>query len=96
MTNEHNHEHVAEIERLERLLAEAKKRIGMPTNNASIRIDAGSIGVWLVSCMCAFMFGLNLLLFFVIIGHSRQIDDMSHYLQAIYQEAPHLKPKEIP
>ena len=85
----------AEIARLEQLLADAKRLAGIrTTNTATININAGGWGVMVCCCLFAFTAGLCIPLYLTQRDHDRRIDDLSHYLQAIYQEAPKLRPKE--
>lgn len=64
------------------------------TNSAQITVQAGGIGLWLAAlcaCVCLVM---TLVLGMLFLDHSRKIDDLGHYLQAIYAQAPQLKPEE--
>lgn len=40
------------------------------------------------------MLGLNVALLLVLFGHDRKIERLEDYLQAIYAQAPHLKPED--
>jgi hypothetical protein len=88
-------------ERLELILALNKfsDRIdhlskGSNSSTSHIQFSAGSFGV-LISAFCAvvsfLMFCVILVLF---INHDRKIDDLGDYLNAIYVQAPSLKPPE--
>lgn len=87
-----------ELDRLEQLLAEARKRTGQQRSSsaATITIHAGSWGTILCCCLFCFVAGLCIPLYLAQRDQQRQLDDMTHYLQAIYQQAPQLKPKEKP
>lgn len=87
---------VEEIARLEKLLQEAKRMAGVADNhsNATINVNAGGVGVFVCCGLVAFLAGMSIPLYFEQRDQQRQIDDMTHYLNAIYQQAPNLKPKE--
>lgn len=63
-------------------------------NTAKIEVNAGGVGVWVAASSCAVMLVLNIALLFMLAGHDRKIERLQDYLQAIYAQAPHLKPKE--
>lgn len=87
-------------------LASSLDRIGSPST-ANVRIDAGGAGVWAATSACMVMLGV-LFVSLLWVGHefdriSGRIDELTRrsetqeaYLQAIYQIAPTLKPKESP
>lgn len=61
---------------------------------AQITVSAGGAGIWL-SAMCAGLcFVMVLVLLMLYVDQSRKIDDLNHYLQAIYAQAPQLKPED--
>jgi hypothetical protein len=64
------------------------------SSNAIITINAGGIGIWIVSCFAAFMTGCTIFMAVTVVGQQHQIDRMNDYLNAIYQIAPNLKPKD--
>jgi len=63
-------------------------------NVNSITLNAGGIALWAALTACMVMFGINMFLAAALLDHSRKIDDLNHYLNAIYMMAPELKPKE--
>ena len=69
-----------------------------PLNAGSsvITVNAGGIGVWIAGTCCLVMLAVNLFLAAMLIDHSRKIDDLRDYLNAIYMMAPQLKPAEPP
>lgn len=76
---------------VERILKDA---LGNNTNTAKIEINAGGLGVWIATTCCAVMVAVSLLLALWVVDLSRKVSDLGDYLQAIYVQAPHLKPKE--
>ncbi len=62
------------------------------SNNAEVKINAGGIGVLLVTGFAAFMCGLCLAMIFIVFRQEKKIDNMQDYLNVIYQYAPQLKP----
>ena len=86
-----------EIQRFERAVArfsEALTAAGNSGNQSTITLNAGGVGVWIAVSACAVMLAVNVMLVAVIVSHDRKIDDLRHYLNAVYQAAPQLKPKE--
>lgn len=81
----------AAVEQLDEVLTRAGGNSG---NQSTISINAGGAAVWVAVSACAVMFGVNLLLVAIIVSHNRKIDDLTHYLNAIYMMAPHLKPEK--
>ena len=76
----------------ERLLAEL---LGARNKNEStITINAGGAGVWIAVTCCIVSFVINVALAVAFLNHDRKIDDLGDYLQAIYAQAPYLKPEE--
>lgn len=67
---------------------------GPASNSATIAVNAGGVGVWVAVTCCAVMLAANLFLAALVMDHSRKIDDLGDYLNAIYQMAPHLKQQE--
>lgn len=66
-------------------------RIG---NQSTITLNAGGVGVWIAVSACAVMLAVNMALLALIIAHDRKIDNLQHYVNAIYMMAPHLKPED--
>lgn len=71
------------IDRLERVSA-----------NSNVSINAGGVGVWIATMAAAVCFVLTMVMVVLYVDQSRKIDDLGHYLQAIYAQAPNLKPEE--
>lgn len=67
---------------------------GKGGNQATVTIQAGGIAVWLVTCACAFMVGMAMVAGMLMFTQQRQINDLQHYLQAIYMQAPSLRPQQ--
>lgn len=68
--------------------------ITRPVTHQNVTLSGGSFGVWVAAfaaAVCFLMFFVVLALF---VNHDRKIDDLNSYVQAIYQQAPHLKPEE--
>lgn len=61
---------------------------------AQITVSAGGVGVWIAAMCAGICFVVVVVLALLYVDHSRKIDDLSHYLNAIYMQAPHLKPEE--
>lgn len=74
--------------------AEALGRQGNSGNQSTITLNAGGVGVWIAVSACAVMLAVNVMLVAVVVSHDRKIDDLKHYLNAVYMMAPHLKPEE--
>lgn len=79
---------------LARMLKDLDALLPRSTNTAKIEVNAGSLGVWACVTACIAMLVLNIALLVMLVNHDRKIDDLSHYLNAIYMAAPHLKPPE--
>ena len=62
---------------------------------ATIHINAGGVGVLIVTGLAAFMAGLCLSMGIMVIHQQKQIDDLHDYLNVVYQYAPQLKPKDF-
>lgn len=69
-------------------------RQGANSNASSININAGGIGVWISVTACAVMLGVGIFGAVIIVDQQRKISDLQHYLNAIYLQAPQLKPDE--
>lgn len=85
-------------------LAGSLDKLGSPTT-VTARIDMGGAGVWAATCAClvmvAVMFASGFWVTWAFGQMQRQVDTLQRasetqeaYLQAIYQIAPQLKPKE--
>lgn len=64
---------------------------GNTGNQSTITLNAGGIGVWMAVSACFVMLSVNICLAILIVNHDRKIDDLEHYIQAIYMMAPQLK-----
>lgn len=64
------------------------------SNQSTISINAGGVGVWVATTACAVMLAVNVMLVGIIVSHERKLDDLSDYIHAIYMMAPSLKPAE--
>ena len=67
---------------------------GNSGNQSTITLNAGGIGVWMAVSACFVMLSVNICLAVILINHDRKIDDLEHYIQAIYMMAPSLKPED--
>jgi len=67
---------------------------GAMSNTAEVKINAGGLGVLLVTGFAAFMCGLCLAMMFIVFRQEKKIDNMQDYLNVIYQYAPQLKSGE--
>lgn len=65
---------------------------GSNIGNSQIHVNAGGLGVLIVTGLAAFMAGIVLSFAVLIIHQQKQIDDLHDYLNVIYQYAPQLKP----
>lgn len=63
------------------------------SNNSTISINAGGVGVWVATTACAVMLAVNVILVGIIVSHERKLDDLQDYIHAIYMMAPSLKPE---
>lgn len=99
----------AELDALAASLREAKEtiqRFGRSTgNHATITVTAGGFGVWLTTTAAAVMLAVNVLLILIYVGDKQAVaksiseikSDVSKtqdYLNAIYMQAPQLRPKQ--
>lgn len=77
---------------VERVLLDA---LGAPRGNSTqtvvVKDESKSNRAWNAFYL---MLGLNAALLVMYLNHDRKIDDLNHYLQAIYLQAPWLKPPE--
>lgn len=90
------------IRQMDRLESLGKKWLGSfdraQSGNATIEIHAGGIGMWISATCCAVMFVVGMAM--AIIGGmaytstQQRLDRMQDYLNAIYTQAPQLKPKD--
>ncbi len=78
---------------MERLI-DAMNRHKDNSSQSTITLNAGGVGVWISVTVCSVMLAINMALIVILVNHDRKIDDLSHYLNAIYMVAPQLKPKE--
>lgn len=82
------------IERLEKLAKEGS-RGNSSASNINVNMS-GSHGVWLCVTLCA-MSLLSCLFTLYIVSEVKQNDrDQMHQMNAVYQYAPHLRPKDKP
>lgn len=84
----------ARFEQASERLAQALSNTGNSGNQSTITLNAGGLGVWLAVSACGVMMAVNICLAVLLVNHDRKIDDIGHYVQAIYMIAPQLKPKE--
>ena len=63
-------------------------------NTAKIEVNAGGVGVWIATTACCVMVAVSLFMGLWVVDLSRKVERLGDYLQAIYAQAPHLKPKE--
>ena len=71
------------IDRLERVSA-----------NSNVSINAGGVGVWIATMAAVVCFVMTMVMLVLYVDQSRKVDDLGHYLQAIYAQPPSLKPEE--
>lgn len=84
-----------ELEDIRELLAETQRLMApMGCSSAQITVSAGGVGVWISATAAILCLFATLLLAVLYVDQRREIDDLNHYLQAIYAQAPHLKPAE--
>lgn len=62
--------------------------------NSTINVNAGGVGVWLATTCCIVSVVACGFLALTVFDQNRKIDDLEHYLNAIYMMAPQLKPEE--
>lgn len=86
----------------DRLLSEL---LGRNNSRAEIHVNAGGMGVWVATTACCVMLAVNLVMVVMFLStearytaemkdQSSKISKMQDYLNAIYAQAPQLKPKE--
>lgn len=63
-------------------------------NTAKIEVNAGGAGVWIATTACCVMVAVGLFMGLWVVDLSRKVERLGDYLQAIYAQAPHLKPTE--
>lgn len=88
---------------------ELQEKLGMGANNgvstATISVNAGGVGVWIATTACAVMLGISVLgglwasrefarMDQQLVEAREEIRTTQNYLNAIYAQAPQLKPKE--
>ena len=64
------------------------------SNTTTVRIEGGGVGVWIATTACCVMIAVSMLLSLWVVDLSRKVERLSDYLQAIYAQAPQLKPDE--
>ena len=64
------------------------------SNQSTVTLNAGGIGVWIACTCCAVMLACNLFLVALYVDQQSQLRNLHEYISAIYQAAPYLKPKE--
>lgn len=76
----------------ERIVRELTGAAMNNSNQTRVQINAEGFGVWIATVAASVMLGANVFLAALVIDHNRQISDLRDYLNAIYVQAPHLKP----
>ena len=73
-----------------------RRELGRQSNSSAstININAGGFGVWMATTCCLVSVIACGFLALLVFEQKREIDDLNHYLNAIYMMAPHLKPDE--
>lgn len=69
-------------------------RLERVSSTAQISVSAGGVGVWIAAFCAGVCFVMTMMLLVLYVDQSRKIDDLGHYLQAIYAQAPSLKPSD--
>jgi hypothetical protein len=82
---------VRAVEQLDSVLTRTGSNSG---NQSTITLNAGGAAVWVAVSACAVMLAMNCALMVLLVNHDRKIDDMEHYINAIYQAAPQLRQEE--
>ena len=82
------------ITRVDRLSQEMGTNGDSHVNQSTVTIQAGGFALWASATCCAVMLAMNVCLLFMLDGHDRKIERLEDYLQAIYAQAPSLKPKD--
>lgn len=96
--NESNERLGDNLDRLERILPLLQPPPAGNQSASSVHVNAGGAGAWaaawIASICCTACLVAMVLGGFWMLHQSKQIDDLNAYLQAIYQQAPSLQPKE--
>lgn len=79
----------------ETLIKVLDKQGANTVGNINVHVNAGGIGVLIVTGLAAFMAGLCIAMGLTEIHQQKQIDDLHDYLNVVYQYAPQLKPKDF-
>lgn len=69
-------------------------RLERVSSNSNVSINAGGVGVWIATMAAVVCFVMTMVMLVLYVDQSRKVDDLGHYLQAIYAQAPNLKPEE--
>lgn len=69
-------------------------RLERVSSTAQVSVNAGGVGVWMAAMAACLCFVMTMVLLVLYVDQSRKVDDLGHYLQAIYAQAPELKPQE--
>lgn len=84
-----------DLEGIRDLLDETRRILSPASHStAQITVSAGGVGVWIAATAALLSMFAALVLAVLYVDQARRIDDLNHYLQAIYMQAPHLKPDE--
>jgi hypothetical protein len=82
-------------ESLIKALEKQEQKGSNSVGNINVHVNAGGIGVLIVTGLAAFMAGLCIAMGVMEIHQQKQIDDLHDYLNVVYQYAPQLKPKDF-
>lgn len=80
---------------VERLQKELDRLVPRNSNQTTLTINAGGIGVWIATTACCVMLGVSVLLGLWVIDLSRKVSELENYVHAIYMIAPSLKPEDL-
>ena len=69
-------------------------RLERVSSTSQVSISAGGVGVWVATMAAVVCFVMMMVMLVLYVDQSRKVDDLGHYLQAIYAQAPSLKPEE--
>jgi hypothetical protein len=69
-------------------------RLERVSSTSQVSISAGGVGVWVATLAAVVCFVMMMVMLVLYVDQSRKVDDLGHYLQAIYAQAPSLKPEE--
>ena len=74
----------------------ASRNLATPANSnqSTVTLQAGGVGVWIAVTCCVVMLACNLFLVALYLNQQRQIDSMTEWLTATYMLAPSIKPKD--